>query len=58
MLGVRRTEVTKVGTEFQKAGIIQYKRGLIRIISSQKLEATTRECYQIIYQQFSRLLKF
>ena len=58
MLGVRRTGVTEVANRFQKAGIIQYKRGFIRIVSSQKLEATTCECYSLIEREFSRLLRY
>ena len=58
MLGVRRTGVTEVASRFQQAGIIQYKRGLIRIVSAQKLEAATCECYQLIYQEFSRLIRY
>ena len=58
MLGVRRTGVTEVASKFQKAGIISYRRGLIHIISSQKLEAATCECYQLIYQEFSRLIRY
>ena len=58
MLGVRRTGVTEVASQFQKEGIIEYKRGFIRIVSAQKLEAATCECYQLIYQEFSRLLKY
>ena len=50
--------VTEVASKFQKEGMIQYKRGLIRIVSAQKLEAATCECYQLIYQEFSRLLKY
>ena len=57
MLGVRRTGVTEVAVKFQQAGIISYRRGSIRIISAQKLEACTCECYQLVYQQFARLLK-
>ncbi|MEM8719810.1 MAG: Crp/Fnr family transcriptional regulator [Cyanobacteria bacterium P01_G01_bin.39] len=56
MLGVRRTGVTEVASKFQKAGIIQYKRGLIRILSQEKLEASTCECYGLIAKEFSRLL--
>lgn len=56
MLGVRRTGVTEVASKFQKAGIIQYKRGLIRIISQEKLEVATCECYRLIAKEFSRLL--
>lgn len=56
MLGVRRTGVTEVAKKFQKAGIITYKRGKIRIISPEKLEAHTCECYRLISKEFSRLL--
>ena len=58
MLGVRRTGVTEVATKFQKAGIINYKRGSIKIVSDQKLEACTCECYRLIAKEFSRLLQF
>ena len=58
MLGVRRTGVSEIAAKFQKAGIIQYKRGLIRIVSPQRLEAATCECYELIYREFDRLLNF
>ena len=57
MLGVRRTGVTEVASKFQKAGIIYYKRGFIRILSREKLEASTCECYKLIATEFSRLLE-
>ena len=56
MLGVRRTRVTEVASKFQKAGIIYYKRGFMRIVSSEKLEALACECYSLIAQEYSRLL--
>ena len=56
MLGVRRTGVSEVATRFQEQGIIQYRRGFIRIISNQKLEAYACECYRLIAKEFSRLL--
>lgn len=56
MLGVRRTGVTEVASKFQKANIIRYKRGLINIVSEEKLEASTCECYKLISKEFSRLL--
>ncbi len=55
MLGVRRTGVTEVASKFQKAGIINYKRGLIRIVSHEKLEAHACECYGLIAKEFSSL---
>ncbi len=56
MLGVRRTGVTEVASKFQEAGIIHYKRGLIKIDSKEKLEAATCECYWLIAREYSRLL--
>ena len=56
MLGVRRTGVTEIAGKFQKAGIIRYKRGLIKIESQKKLEARACECYWLIAKEFSRLL--
>ena len=57
MLGVRRTGISEVASRFQQAGIISYRRGSIRIISGQRLEAATCECYRLIAREFSRLLK-
>ena len=56
MLGVRRTGVTEIAGKFQKAGIINYKRGVINILSREKLEACTCECYWLISKEYSRLL--
>lgn len=56
MLGVRRTGVTEVASKFQKADIIYYKRGFIRIISREKLEKCTCECYGLIARESARLL--
>ena len=56
MLGVRRTGVTEVAQKFQKADIIRYKRGLIQIVSQERLEACACECYWLIAKEYSRLL--
>ena len=56
MLGVRRTGVSAIAAKFQEQGIIYYRRGFIRIISNQKLEAYACECYWLIAREFSRLL--
>ncbi len=44
------------GSKFQKAGIIHYKRGLIQIVSHQKLEAASCECYRRLVQEYERLI--
>ena len=56
MLGVRRTGITEIAGKFQKSGIITYKRGAVNILSREKLEACTCECYWLISKEFSRLL--
>lgn len=46
MLGVRRAGVTLAAGILQKAGIIDYRRGRMRIIDRERLEATACECYE------------
>ena len=57
MLGVRRSGVTEIASKFQKAGIIIYSRGFIRINSYEKLKAISCECYQVVKNEFDRLVK-
>lgn len=56
MLGARRATVTVVMGTLQKAGLIKYARGHVTVISRQDLEAAACECYQVIADQFERLL--
>lgn len=56
MLGVRRSGVSTIAYQFQEAGIIEYSRGFIRIVSNERLEATACECHQLIVTEYSRLL--
>ena len=56
MLGVRRAGVNKVATKLRHDGLIQYRRGIIRIVKRKKLEDTSCECYQVIKREFDRLL--
>ncbi|MBW4598100.1 MAG: helix-turn-helix domain-containing protein [Calothrix sp. FI2-JRJ7] len=56
MLGVRRASVSVTAAVLQKAGIIQYSRGKMRIIDSPQMENIACECYKIIKNDFDRLL--
>jgi len=56
MLGGRRESVTVAAGRLQDAGLIQYARGQIRILDRKGLEATACECYQIVRDEFDRLL--
>jgi CRP-like cAMP-binding protein len=46
MLGTRRTRVTEAAGELQRAGLIRYARGVVRIIDHQGLSAIACECYR------------
>jgi DNA-binding transcriptional regulator YhcF (GntR family) len=56
MLGVQRTGVTHAASNLQRAGLIKYTRGKVRIIDSVSLEQHSCECYDVTKRDFNRLL--
>ncbi|WP_151636233.1 Crp/Fnr family transcriptional regulator [Noviherbaspirillum aerium] len=56
MLGVHRPSVTLVAGKLQDQGLIEYKRGVITVLDRPGLEQASCECYDIVRQQFLRLL--
>ncbi len=56
MLGVRREGVTEAAGKLQRAGLIEYSRGHIRVLDRPKLELRVCECYQVVKTEFDRLL--
>jgi CRP-like cAMP-binding protein len=56
MLGVRRTSVSLVAKTLQRAGLIRYSRGRIRILDLAGLQAAACECYGSVKAQAERLL--
>jgi CRP-like cAMP-binding protein len=55
MLGVRRTSVTVAARLLQSKGMIEYQRGVIRILTRDLLEAAACECYDAVRQQIDGL---
>jgi Mn-dependent DtxR family transcriptional regulator len=56
MLGVRREAVTEAAGKLQRAGLIEYRRGHIKVLDREGLEARVCECYQVVKAEFDRLL--
>jgi CRP-like cAMP-binding protein len=56
MLGVRREGVTEGALKLQKAGLIQYARGRIKVLDRKGLENRVCECYAVVKDEYDRLL--
>jgi CRP-like cAMP-binding protein len=56
MLGVRREGVTEAAGKLQAAGLIAYSRGRISVLDRPGLETRVCECYQVVKDEFDRLL--
>ncbi len=56
MLGVRREGVTEAAGKLQNAGLIDYHRGRITVLDRPGLEARVCECYEVVRNEFARLL--
>jgi CRP-like cAMP-binding protein len=55
MLGARRTTVTLIAGELQRSGLIEYRRGRVRILHRENLEFAACDCYQITKALYANL---
>jgi hypothetical protein len=56
MLGVRREGVTGEATKLQAAGLIRYSRGKVKVVDRAGLERLACECFEVVKQEYDRLL--
>lgn len=57
MLGVRRQSVSEIAAELRRAGLIEYRRGIITIANRRKLEsAACCECYGQLNAFYERMM--
>jgi CRP-like cAMP-binding protein len=56
MLGVRREGVNDAAGKLQVLGLISYNRGKIKVLNRKGLENKCCECYQVVKNEFDRLL--
>lgn len=56
MLGVRREGVTEGALKLQKAGLIRYARGHIKVLDRAGIEKRSCECYSVVKREYERLL--
>jgi hypothetical protein len=57
MLGARRTTVTMVAGALQRSGLIEYRRGHVRILNRENLEEAACDCYTVTKHLYDGLYK-
>lgn len=55
MLGVRRAGVTEAAGKLKAEGLIDYERGVVRVLDAEGLERAACECYGVTREEFRRL---
>lgn len=56
LLGIRRESVTAAASKLQKDGLVSYSRGTLKVIDRLRLEKQVCECYEVVKQEYDRLL--
>ena len=56
MLGVRRQTISIIAGTLQKAGLVSYRRGVVRILNRKGLEECTCECYEAMKTSYDQIV--
>jgi CRP-like cAMP-binding protein len=57
LLGVRRQTITIIAGSLQRAGLISYRRGILRVQDRAGLEAASCECYAAMRRLYERIMR-
>jgi Mn-dependent DtxR family transcriptional regulator len=57
LLGVRRQTVSIIAGTLQRAGLITYRRGVLRVLDREGLEAASCECYEVLKRLYDRIME-
>jgi Mn-dependent DtxR family transcriptional regulator len=57
LLGVRRKTVSIIAGTLQRAGLISYRRGILRVLDREGLEAASCECYEVLKRMYERIMR-
>jgi hypothetical protein len=56
LLGVRRQTVSIIAGTLRRAGFITYRRGVLRVLDREGLEAASCACYEVMKHQYDRIM--
>jgi CRP-like cAMP-binding protein len=57
MLGVRRPTISLIARALQSAGLLAYRRGIMRVESGKGLEAASCECYEVTKNLYNGIVR-
>jgi CRP-like cAMP-binding protein len=57
MLGVRRVGITTAASALQRSGLIEYRRGDLRVVDREGLEAAACSCYAAERQAYAEVMR-
>lgn len=57
VLGVRRATISQALTDFASKGLIRNRRGSIEVLSLERLQIESCECFSVVREAYDRILK-